>query len=394
MRVYLISYEFPPAFGGEGTYTFELFRHLLGVGIDVRVITANQGSKHRGRKLDPRISLIKIINKPGLKLYSFCQAAEKKLLRINKRDPIDIIHYTNDYCGLFLPRGLEAPFLATIHHPYAVERKICGYEAVKDGINNYIGYVLRRRSWLLEWSERRLCRSADSLIAVSRFTAQSLVNDYAIPDQKIFIIPDGVDVKKFSPNDDYDNVSSRLNLPPETAVLFVGRLDYGKGLEYLIKAFAMVLDEVPHVKLFIVGDGVLKRKLINLSKDLQAEKNILFLGKVSDEDLPKIYNMSEFLILPSLLEGLGIVLLEAMACAKPCIATNVGGIPEIVEDKKTGLLVPPADPLALYEAIYALLTDRKLSRELGENGRKKVEENYSWSIIAQQIFNVYKMFCS
>jgi len=134
--------------------------------------------------------------------------------------------------------------------------------------------------------------------------------------------------------------------------------------------------------------------LINQSKRLRVDKNIIFLGKVSDEDLPKIYNMSEFLVLPSLLEGFGVVLLEAMACAKPCIATNVGAIPEIVEDGKTGLLVPPADSSALCEAMNKLLTDRKLSRELGENGRKKVEEIYSWEIIAKQTFAVYKMFHS
>lgn len=390
--VYLVSYEFPPLFGGEGTYTHELLEHLITEGIDVNLITTGQKLNDTLKEIEKKTIRIKINNNLGLKLYSFCKGARKKLCQINKDKNIDIIHYTNDYLGLFPPNNLGVPFLATIHHPYAVEKKICGLEARSYGAQSYVDYILKRRTFLLEWLERRLCTSAHGIMTVSDFTASSIMNDYNINDKRIFTIPNGIDADKFRILNVNGEYKKKLKIPDEPFVLFVGRLDYGKGLVYLFKAFKMVLDKIPRLKLLIVGDGVLRETLVNLGKELAIDEDVIFLGKVPEDDLIAIYNCSEVLVLPSLLEGFGIVLLEAMAAAKPCVATRVGGIPEVIADKETGILVSPGDPSALCDAIIKLLSDNNQRVKLGQNARKRVENTFTWDTIIKQVIDVYDQY--
>ena len=177
-------------------------------------------------------------------------------------------------------------------------------------------------------------------------------------------------------------------------IIFVGRLVTRKGVKYLIEAFHKVCRSIPH-DLVIVGNGPERGRLEELATNLGLTDRVRFTGTISDDALNQYYASCSFLVLPAVFdekgdtEGLGVVLLEAMSCGKPVIASEVGGITDIVVDGENGLLVPPGDPNALAVAIRKLAKDRKLRRELGRFGRKTVDEKFNWDRIVGDLIKLY-----
>jgi glycosyltransferase involved in cell wall biosynthesis len=172
-------------------------------------------------------------------------------------------------------------------------------------------------------------------------------------------------------------------------VLFVGRLIPRKGLIYLVEAAKHIVKEHSQTLFLIVGDGPLKKHLLSHIEETKLASNFVFLGDVNEKLLPAVYNFADIFVLPSIQEGQGIALLEAQATAKPVVAFNVGGIGEAVLDKETGLLTKP-DSNELADAIRKLLANESLRETMGSNGRKFVEDNFSWGICAQKMLQVYQ----
>jgi glycosyltransferase involved in cell wall biosynthesis len=152
-----------------------------------------------------------------------------------------------------------------------------------------------------------------------------------------------------------------------------------------------VLEAFPRAQLLIAGNGYMYGFIKLLIKRLNIEDNVKLLGFVPDKELPELYNLSDVFVLPSLYsESFGITLLEAMASGKPIVASKVGGIPEVVENGWTGILVRRGNEKDLADAIIKILTDHSLAETLASNARKLVEEKYSWSIVTEEIESVYK----
>ena len=206
--------------------------------------------------------------------------------------------------------------------------------------------------------------------------------------EKLGIIPFGVDMNFFRPI----NVEKDKNI---FQILSVGYLIERKGFEYLIKAMENVLKVHNNVKLMIVGSGPLETKLKTLIKDLILENNIQIISNVTDEGLLKLYNSSDIFVLPSIVdsegntEGLGVVLLEAMACKIPVIGSNIGGIPDIVHNGETGLLVLEKDKLEISRAIIKLIENENLRERISVSGYKMVKKHFNWDIIAKKYITVY-----
>ena len=167
----------------------------------------------------------------------------------------------------------------------------------------------------------------------------------------------------------------------------VGTLRSVKGHKYLIQAIPLILDKFPHTRLVLVGDGPLRSELERLAEKLKVRERIMFLGY--RPDVSELMNIFDIFILPSLSEGLSNVLLEAMAASKPVIATNVGGNPEVVEDGRTGLLVPPKDPKKIAEAVNELLDNKNKRLEMGKAGLERVKEKFSISKTVREYKEVY-----
>ena len=204
------------------------------------------------------------------------------------------------------------------------------------------------------------------------------------------IIPNGVDIKHFSPDVSpiEEFCDGKLN------ILFVGRLEKQKGLYYLIKAYRWVKKEIPNSRLIIVGPGVRLRRKYEKKVIRDKLGDVIFVGGKSQEELPKYYKTADIFCAPATdLESFGIVLLEAMAVGKPIVATNIEGYNSLVTHGVNGLLVPPRDSEALGRALISLLTDESLRREMGARGRVKALE-YSWERVAQNVLNYYMMVLS
>jgi glycosyltransferase involved in cell wall biosynthesis len=369
-------------YGGEGIYTYGLAKALSDLGHNVDVITTELKDKRKSS--DFNIIYVPITKKPGLKLFSFNINIKKKIEEIARNKKIDVLHHTNDY---YFINDVNLPLISTIHHPYKAERKV--FKA-NSNLFGYLCYLRKRKIYFLERMEKKSCEKADKIIAVSRYTSYNIIKEYSIQDTKIKIIPNAVDINRFNPEIDGHKIRERFNIQSEPLVLFVGRLDINKGILYLIDAFSKIIMQIPDAKLVIVGEGPLKNSILSRVNKLNLRKSVTLVGRVDEEDLPKVYAASDLVVLPSLMEGFGIVLLEAMASGRPCVVTRVGGTEEAIIDGENGFFVPSADPYSLSRAIYTLLTNDDLAKDFGRAGRKRVEKNFTWDTIAKETVDVYK----
>lgn len=214
---------------------------------------------------------------------------------------------------------------------------------------------------------------ADRIVAVSEAVKRALVAQGADPG-RVRVIPGGVDLKPYEAAG-----------PLVTGVAAsLGRLQYEKGFDLLVQAMAQLQGEA---RLLLGGPGPLAEALAQQVKELGLEETVDLVGFVSD--VPAFLSRSGLFVLASRSEGLGLVLVEAMAAGRPVVATRVGGISEVVVDGETGLLVPPEVPSALAEAIRRLLADRDLAARMGEAGRRRAQELFSAGRMAEQTAALY-----
>lgn len=191
----------------------------------------------------------------------------------------------------------------------------------------------------------------------------------------------GVDTTIFKPT-----TSSNQN----PTVLFVGSLLPSKGLRYLLEAMPSVIAEFPNVKLMIVGSGSGQLQLEKSVNALRIGQNVRFEGSVEHRKIAPYFQQCDIFCLPTLSEGFGTVLLEAMSCAKPIVATDVGGVPEVMHHGKSGLIVPPKESKALAQAIITLFQNPDLREKMGHYNRKLCEQKYDWSNIIDVIEEIYQ----
>lgn len=222
----------------------------------------------------------------------------------------------------------------------------------------------------------------DGRIAVSE-PAMTYVRKHFPEDYTL--IPNGVDSEHFSPGvppiDEFND--GKLN------ILFVGRLEKRKGLDYLLEAYRWVKQEIPNSRLIIVGPGIRLRHKYEKKIMRSGLKDVVFIGYAAYRELPRYYKTADIVCSPATgRESFGIVLLEAMAVGKPIVASNIEGYGGILTDSAEGLLVPPRNVEKLAQALISLMTDKSLRQQMGAKGRLKAAE-YDWEHIAQRVLNYY-----
>jgi phosphatidylinositol alpha-mannosyltransferase len=233
-----------------------------------------------------------------------------------------------------------------------------------------------------KWILRRWFRKLDGKIAVSKPAMEFAHGHFP---GYYNIIPNGVDLDHFSPDvspiDEF--CDGKVN------ILFVGRLEKRKGLNYLLEAFKQVKQEISNSRLIIVGPGTRLRRKYERQVKRSGLKDVVFVGFVPYDELPRYYKTAAVFCAPATgRESFGIILLEAMAVGKPIVASNIEGYASVVTHGVDGLLVPPEDEEMLARALISLLTDQSLRQEMGAKGRVKALE-YSWEHIAQNVLNYY-----
>lgn len=240
----------------------------------------------------------------------------------------------------------------------------------------------------LGFSLKSFIDNSSKSIAISEATLNSCI-DIGLKKEKFEIIPFGVDTDFYRP-------LKILKKEKTFQILAVGYLIERKGFEYLIKAMKNILKEHDTVQLTIVGSGPLEKKLKELIKELKLQDNVKIMKNVSDNELLHLYNSSDLFVLPSIVdsqgntEGLGVVLLEAMACGLPVIGSDIGGIPDIIQNNETGLLVPEKDISGLSRAVLNLIENENLRKKFAINGYDRVKAKFSWEKIAENYIKIYE----
>jgi len=230
------------------------------------------------------------------------------------------------------------------------------------------------------------CHSADLLLALSDFSKRDISRAYRVSPSKIAVTYAGVD-SSFA-------IQSR-HAPREKGqpfrLMFSGRLNgphEQKGVDVLLKSLPPILSR-HQVVLDIVGTGPRLDQYRALARKLDVESSVRFLGFLEHDQMPAQYAGADLFVLPSRRESFGLVLAEAMACGLPVVATTAGAIPEVVDDGKTGLLVPPDDPQAFADAVSSLLGDPARMNVLGLRGEERVADHFTWDRVAQRVIEGY-----
>lgn len=223
----------------------------------------------------------------------------------------------------------------------------------------------------------------DKVVAISQAVAMSLKRYEFVPSKKIFILHNGIDIDKFNGI----KASRRISDKNQVVIGIVCRLEPQKGIIYLLLAVRIVLAKFPNVKLEIVGDGSLLEYLEEYSKNLGISNSVKFFGKFAD--VIPFYKRMDVFVLPSLYEGFGIVLLEAMASGIPIVATNVDGINEVVVDGESGILVPPKNPEAIADAVLKIIENDQLAERLIMRGYERAK-SFDIKEHVYKLHNFYK----
>lgn len=404
MKIAIISKYFPPDIRGGGEISaYNLAQGLAEQGVEVHVITSKNINEMPGSKftLHPIFDVkrpLKIFE-PLVQNELFYKSSFNALDNfLSKHGDFDLLHAWNMYSipgTVMAAKRHGIPSVITVNSHWLTcpsgqmmrnDSSICTGECDLASMfrcysgmgfpENIIGpfysrQLMRKR---LGFAER-----ADAVVSISK-SIESYVTNLFKPG-KSYVIHNIVELEKY-------------NLPPReelmSDLLFLGNLEKPKGCEYLIRAMAEITRKIPGARLRIIGRGSGELELKKLSNHLGLENNISFEGFVEPEEIPSYYASTSIVVFPSIWpEPFGRISVEAMASGRPVVATRVGGIPEVVEHKKTGLLVEPGNSSQIAEAVLYLLENEDVAKKMGEKGKDEAKK-YSSQAISIQYIEVYR----
>lgn len=364
MRILHVTKKYPNALGGDAIVVQNLEKQQKKNGHEVFILTTNCediidknnlikfGLKDTPSNLD-RITLRRIFSLIGLYFKSF------KILRDIKPDVVHSHSVDMGYVMSFACRKEGIPIINHFH---------TGLISIKN-------------------TDKRRAKLESFFIKHSKFDKIITVNPKDI-DSKVYsnavFIPNAVDLEIFGNNSKSKKDNKKIKL------LFVGRVEEAKGLDYLIKAIDKIVDKYLNIKLKIVGKGEDTDHYKSLVNELNLKENIQFEGQKTHKELAQYYSDADIFILPSLDEGFPVSMLEAWVASLSVIITDVGGISKICTNNKDAMIISSKNSEAIKNVLIRLIEDKELRKKLGENGRKLVEEKYTWEKVAKDIENVYR----
>ena len=376
----LLTYDFPPIGGGLARYMAELARAYPAHGLHVSTGT-QQGSEAFDETLPGRVHRIatgakRLRTLPGLVRWSRQAGA------LVRRLGVGFV-----WCGNFKPAAYPARWVG---FRYGVP-----YGIIVHGLDMYRVLEQVRRSTRKRRVARSLFGGASVVLANSTFTGEltrEVLRQSGVSGAvAVRVVPLGTSPALFRPGLPTDEVRARYGLDPGLRwMLTVARLVEHKGVDTVIEALAILKDELPGLAYAVAGGGPRRGALEQLARNAGVADRVRFLGAVPDGDLPALYNTASLYLGVSrrvgpMVEGFGISLVEASASGIPVIGGLSGGIPDAVRQDETGLLVDPERPAAVAEAVRALLADPGRARDLGQGGRRAVEEFYNWERVARDV---------
>ena len=333
--------------------------------IEMHLITI--GNKNEKTKIgNLNIHMIKKSLPYPFSIPSLVWFLKHKIIELNP----DIVHAQGSFAPYSTAAALvrnKYPTILTMHGIIAKELKF------HKGINFIFILFIHKPN------ERYVVSKISNIIAVS-LHVKNVISD--MTQSQICVIQNGIDFE------DIHNVQPHKSIE-YPSILFVGGLSKVKGIDTLLNAVPIIRKKILNLCVYIAGSGPEEKKLKELVKELNIEENVNFLGYVSEIEKYSYYKSADVCVFPSIYEPFGIVLLEAMACGKPVVASNVGGIPFVVEEGKTGLLFESGNVEDLADKIMTILKNEELREKMGEAGRERAKE-FTWDKIAERTVEVYK----
>jgi glycosyltransferase involved in cell wall biosynthesis len=321
-----VTYDFFPFIGGIGRHTSLMFSELKH--LDMLFFSPARNSLPRHIRIN--FWAVRFFKQLGVSIWLFFNVN-----RIISEYRLDKLNVHSGAGGVLLIQRLAVPVIVTCQHTYWQQ---CHY--------------IRSQFWkqIFLPFERRTYRLASRIVCPSEDTKRILVEQYAVSEEKITLIPDPVNTNSFYPLEKQKTPNS---------ILYIGRIDKRKGVDFLIRSMALVKQQVPGAHLLIGGKGSHLAKMKSLVRRLNLDRNVTFLGFVPDDELNSLYNQAQCVVVPSLFEGFGLTVIEALAAGTRVVGTNVDSIREILKNSDYGVLVNYGDRSALAGAIIAELKDQK-----------------------------------
>jgi glycogen synthase len=378
VKALLLTREYPPhIYGGAGVVVGELSRALSRrMAVEVRCFGEREGAgddKIVVRGYTPWARLAGEAEGPR-----FAPALETLSIGLAMaRDPLDadVAHahtWYADMAGLWIRTLHRIPLIVTLHsmeplRPWKADQLGTGY-------------------LLSTWIEKTAVESADRVIAVSAQMREDILGHFQVEPARVVVIHNGIDPERFRRTERRDALERYGVRPPY--VLFVGRITDQKGIFHLLEAASSL---PPGVQVVLCASAPDTPEIENrLRQAVAGRPGVVWINAmVAVEEVVQLYSHAAVFACPSVYEPFGLINLEAMGCQTPVVASAVGGILEVVENGVTGLLVPPGRPDELARALNRVLGDRALAQSLGQAGRRRVEERFSWASVAERTERVY-----
>jgi len=396
VQVLLLTNEYPPhVYGGAGVHVEYLTRELRRlIGVDVRSF-AGAPMEEAGLRVGAYASVHDTRRAPD-ELKGLWATLSRDIGFVVEPVTADLVHCHTWYthlAGILAKLAYGIPLVITVHsleplRPWKREQLGGGYD-------------------VSTWIERSALEMADAVVAVSADTRADILRLFDVAPERIHVIHNGIDADEYAATPDHDALGARGIDPSRPYVLFVGRVTRQKGIIHLVNAIRHLDPEIGVV--LAAGQPDTPEIAAEMEAGVEAARrehgNVTWLPEMLDlRTKVQLYSHAAVFCCPSVYEPFGIINLEAMACGCPVVASNVGGIPEVVVDGEDGLLVPlrlradepmaPVDPAAyergLAEAINGLVADPARRRAMGESGRRRAVERFSWRAIAGQTVQLYR----
>jgi len=380
VKALLLTREYPPhIYGGAGVVVGQLARALSRLmAVEVRCFGERSPAEATGEIALRGYTPWERVG-PGRDGPRYAPALETLSIALAMaRDPVDadVAHahtWYADMAGFWIRTLHRIPLCVTLHsmeplRPWKADQLGSGY-------------------LLSSWIEKTSVEAADRIIAVSRQMREDILSHFRVAPERVVVIHNGIDPNQFRRTRARDVLGRRGVLEPY--VLFVGRITDQKGIFHLLEAAPKL---PPGVQVVLCASAPDTPEIeARLKRALPEHSNVVWIGEmIPVDEVVQLYSHAAVFVCPSVYEPFGLINLEAMACETPVVASGVGGILEVVEDGKTGVLVEPGRPDALAVAIRALLEDPERGRALGRAGRQRVQAHFSWASVASRTREVYQ----
>jgi phosphatidylinositol alpha-1,6-mannosyltransferase len=381
IKILLLAFDYRPKLGGVATCSFELANALSKLPhVEVKVLAPAYTSNDKFFQNDnyscERIPLPKGAWTAVIPLTYY-------LLKFKDSYRPDAI-----ISMLWFPEGLANVLSAVIFRTTPSFIFCHGVEILET--KSTLKKLVRSK---LAFIKKLVLKNATKTFAVSNFTKEKVILLCNVEPEKVLVVNNGVDLSTFLPAPPKQALLEKYKIQNNQAVfLTVTRLNDYKGVDYTLKSLPIVLKKFPDVKYLVGGIGPDLARLKSIVRNLELENNVIFIGKISEEEIVDHYNLADCFILNTRsdwispnVEGFGIVFLEAAACEKPIIAGNSGGIPDAVSNMENGILVNPESPTEIAEAMMYYLKNPEIRQEFGKNGRTRIHKGFTWKHAAEKV---------